>query len=130
MRPLLNAMLAHHTTRKCTRLITAKSFMRKSLTLNLALPVLALVSVCGALAQCQAQAERPRFWIAGRYDGNRVIIYFDTVRFNNTVPPNAPRVVEPVAGGFFLPVKLPASYIANFLMEPNALCPRSSTSSI
>ncbi|MGH9736811.1 MAG: hypothetical protein ACRD8A_19750 [Candidatus Acidiferrales bacterium] len=67
-----------------------------------------------------AQTEREPFWIAGRYDGNRVIIYFDAVKFNNTVPANAPRIVDPVASGFFLPVELPTNYIANFLREPNA----------
>jgi hypothetical protein len=27
-----------------------------------------------------AQAAHKRFWLAGRYDGNRIIIYFDAVK--------------------------------------------------
>jgi len=67
-----------------------------------------------------AQTPHDPFWIGGRYDGNRVIIYFDAVRFNNTVPANAPRIVDPVVSGFFLPVELPTDYIATFFREPNA----------
>jgi hypothetical protein len=72
---------------------------------------------CGSVL---GQTESEPFWIAGRYDGNRVIIYFDAVKFNNTVPPNAPRIVDPVADGFFLPVELPASYIAQYQKGTNA----------
>lgn len=94
--------------------------MRKFLTLKLTVPVMALMTICVLPVQCQSQTEREPFWLAGRYDGNRVIIYFDAVMFNNTVPPDAPRIVDPVTGGFFLPVELPASYIAEFLKKPSA----------
>lgn len=81
-----------------------------------------LLGVFGAMhcGSVLGQTEREPFWIAGRYDGNRVIIYFDAVKFNNTLPPHAPRIVDPVADGFFLPVELPASYIAQFQKGPNA----------
>jgi hypothetical protein len=92
--------------------------MRKFLTLSLTIPVLSLVIVCESFGQSQSQAERQPFWLAGRYDGNRVIIYFDSVKFNNTVPSNAPRIVAPVAEGFYLPVELPANYVAEFLKNP------------
>jgi hypothetical protein len=64
------------------------------------------------------QIENEDFWIAGRYDGNRVIIYFDAVQFNNTAPGDARRIVDPVADGFFEPVELPASFIADFFKKP------------
>lgn len=67
-----------------------------------------------------AQTPREPFWIAGRYDGNRVIVYFDAVKFNNTVPADTLRITDPVASGFFMPVELPANYIATLLGEPNA----------
>lgn len=71
-------------------------------------------------AMAQTRPRQQRFWIAGRYDGNRMIIYFDTVKFNGTVPPKAPSIVEPVAPGFFMPVELPPSYIAQFENRPDA----------
>jgi len=55
------------------------------------------------------QAER--FWIAGRYDGNRVIVYFDAVKFNGTIPSIAERLTDPVVMGFFMPEKLPWTYV-------------------
>lgn len=67
-----------------------------------------------------AQAESEHFWLAGRYDGNRVIIYFDAVKLNNTVPTNARRITDPVAPGFLMPVELPASYISRFQNHPDA----------
>ncbi len=59
-----------------------------------------------------AQSTPEQFWLAGRYDGNRVIVYFDAVKFGSTAPPNPKRISAPVADGFFGPVVLPASYIA------------------
>src|ERR1700680_2534300 len=67
---------------------------------------------------CQAQAER--FWLAGRYDGNRVVVYFGAVKLEGTTSSNAHKLVNPVAGAFFPPVELPASYIARFQITPNA----------
>jgi len=66
-------------------------------------------------AQCaptHAQARPDRFWLAGRYDGNRVIVYFDAVKFNGTLPTNARKLAPPLAERFFDPVELPASYVA------------------
>jgi rRNA maturation protein Nop10 len=91
---------------------------KRSILAGMAILVLGVL-----IAQCNSvsgQTHPERFRLAGRYDGNRVIIYFDAVKFNKTVPPNAPRMVNPVAVGFFQPVELPASYIANFLKEPDA----------
>lgn len=63
-------------------------------------------------AAAQTQAER--YWLAGRYDWNRIIVYFDTVQFNGTVPPEAKKIPCPIQVGMFCPVELPASYIAQF----------------
>jgi hypothetical protein len=80
--------------------------------------LLSCIAVLGAIAlqvsPVLGQAEPEPFWIAIRYDSSRVIIYFDAVKFNNTVPPNAPSVGD--SGD----VELPASYIATFLKEPGA----------
>ncbi len=67
-----------------------------------------------------AQAPRERFWIAGRYDGKRFIIYFDAVKFNGTVPSIAERLTDPVVAGFFMPVKLPWTYVAKLQLRPGA----------
>ncbi|HZW81093.1 MAG TPA: hypothetical protein VFF50_11530 [Candidatus Deferrimicrobiaceae bacterium] len=71
-------------------------------------------------AKAPAQKQPERFWLAGRYDGNRVIVYFDAVKFNGTVPATAKRMVDPAVGGFFGPVELPSDYIAQFLKLPGA----------
>jgi len=40
----------------------------------------------------RAQAKPERFWLAGRYDGNRVIVYFDAVKFNGALPSTSRRL--------------------------------------
>lgn len=77
-------------------------FLLKQLAL-LAIGITALL--CHA---APAQTQPEPFWLAGRYDGNRMIIYFDEVKFNGTVPSTAKRIVDPVVGGFFMSVELPA----------------------
>jgi len=66
------------------------------------------------------QGKFERFWLAGRYDGNRVVVYFDAVKFKGTMSSSASKIAAPVADGFFNPVELPASYIARFQNTPNA----------
>ena len=63
-----------------------------------------LPSLCIALALAAVipQATPDRFWIAGRYDGDSVIVYFDAVKFAGTVPPAAVKIPSPVALGFFI----------------------------
>ncbi len=85
--------------------------------LRLVGPLLAFV-MCFTPGFCQAQAER--FWLAGRYDGNRVVVYFDAVKFEGTMSSNAHKIANPVAGAFFTPVELPASFIARFQKTPKA----------
>lgn len=67
-----------------------------------------------------AQTRPERFWLAGRYDGNRVIVYFDAVKFNGTLPPTSKTIAGPVASGFFAPVELTPGYVARFLKAPGA----------
>jgi hypothetical protein len=66
------------------------------------------------------QGKPARFWLAGRYDGNRVVVYFDAVKFKGTMSASASQIAAPVADGFFDPGELPASYIARFQNTPNA----------
>jgi hypothetical protein len=91
--------------------------MVKTSILRLAAAIIAMLMAYGAVAQSKSQ-EPGRAWIAGRYDGNCVIIYFDAVHFGNERVPNAKRIIDPVAGGFFLPMTLTASYIADFFKGP------------
>jgi hypothetical protein len=71
---------------------------------------------CGvALAQSQPE----RFWLAGRYDWNRVLVYFDSVKFGGTVPSETKKIPCPVAVGLFCPAELPGSYIARFQKSPD-----------
>ncbi len=66
------------------------------------------------------QQKPERFWLAGRYDGDRVVIYFDAVKFAGTMAPNGRKLADPVVVGFFSPVELPADYIAHVPIAPNA----------
>lgn len=61
-----------------------------------------------------SQGAPERFWIAGRYDGSRVIVYFDTVKFGGTIPADAGKIPDPVAEGFFSPQALSERYVASF----------------
>jgi hypothetical protein len=67
-----------------------------------------------------AQEPSARFWLAGRYDGNRIVVFFDAVKFKGTVPPSAHTLAIPAALGFLFQKELPASYVAQLPREPNA----------
>jgi len=48
-----------------------------------------------AMLQCNpvlAQVQQERFWLAGRYDGNRIVVYFQSVHFDGTLPPDAQKL--------------------------------------
>jgi hypothetical protein len=90
---------------------------RKCTFVRVTLLALVLVAVCTPIL---AQTQPARFWVAGRYDGNRIVVYFDAVKLRGTIPPNAPKLAYPVAEGFFNPVELPKSYIAGFQKGSNA----------
>lgn len=67
-----------------------------------------------------SQVKPERFWLAGRYDGNRVVIYFDAVKFKGAMASSAKKITAPVVFGFFGPVELPASFISRFQNTPGA----------
>jgi hypothetical protein len=66
------------------------------------------------------QAPAERFWLAGRYDGNRIIVYFDAVKFNGTMPSGTHELAPPIAERFYDPVRLPETYIARLQKGPEA----------
>jgi hypothetical protein len=98
--------------------IVAVSSDGRSIAIRLTVLLLGLLIVRYTPSYAQKQSER--HWLAGRYDGNRVVVYFDAVTFNGTMTANAREIPPPVVGGFFDPVELPASYIAQFQRTPNA----------
>ena len=70
-----------------------------------------------------------RFWLAGLYDGNRVVIYFDAVKLGLTSPPGARsippppgarKIAPPAAFGFFDPMELAPDYVAGLQKKPGA----------
>ncbi len=67
-----------------------------------------------------AQPKPERFFLAGRYDGNRVVVYFDAVKFGPGISRNARRISPPVVSAFFDPVALSASYLARVRKPPGA----------
>jgi hypothetical protein len=77
-----------------------------------ALLALSVASLRLVPAIAQAPPPAPRFWLAGRYDGNRVIVFFDAMKFNGTVPRTAHTLPEPATLGFLLEKELPADYVA------------------
>ncbi|MGA7416323.1 MAG: hypothetical protein WBW33_37985 [Bryobacteraceae bacterium] len=84
------------------------------------LSALLLALAWGQSSPCLGKEKPERFWLAGRYDGNRVVVYFDAVKFGNNGPPNAIDIPYPVAKGFFAPVALPASYVKGLQHGPGA----------
>jgi hypothetical protein len=75
------------------------------------------LALCYSLTRGQKAPER--FWLAGRYDGNRVVVYFDAVKFEGSMSCTARKIANPVAGAFYSPVQLPASYIERFPKTSN-----------
>jgi hypothetical protein len=65
------------------------------------------------------QTTPERFWLAGRYDGNRVIVYFDAVKFGGTAQ-GATKIAYPIADGFFSPVGLSPEYVSMLQKKPAA----------
>jgi hypothetical protein len=90
-----------------------KSLLRQCVFLAITVP-----AICshGAMAQTQPK----RFWLAGRYDWNRVLIYFDAVQFGDAFPTDAEKIPCPIQVGMFCPVKLVAGAIEKFQNEPSA----------
>jgi hypothetical protein len=89
----------------------------ESLLMRLIVLTLGIATARCALAD---QTQPQRFWLAGRYDGNRIIVYFEGVKFKGTMPSSPHKLAPPIAERFFDPVQLPASYIAQFQKGPSA----------
>jgi hypothetical protein len=70
---------------------------------------------------CILLAHTPpeRFWLAGRYDRTRIIVYFDAVKFNGTLPTTAKKLV-PEAGRFFEAVEISQKFVAPFQNAPSS----------
>ena len=90
---------------------------RKFIVLRLALLLFGLLAVHSTPTFGQNDPER--FWLAGRYDGDRVVVYFDALKFKGAMLSKSSKISRPVADAFFEPVELPASYIADFQKTPN-----------
>jgi hypothetical protein len=62
---------------------------RKLIVVRLAVLLLGLLALHTTPTFGQNGPER--FWLAGRYDGNRVVVYFDAVKFEGTMSSNQHR---------------------------------------
>lgn len=87
--------------------------MRIAVALTLALTAFQTVSVF-------AQNNPERFWLAGRYDGDRIIVYFDAVKFGDTFPKDAGIIAYPIADAFFDPMVLRPEDVARFQKGPQS----------
>lgn len=89
------------------------------------LAIAAIVAVTCASHPLGQPAE-DRFWIAGRYDRDHVIIYFVAGKFGDPgILPGSPGVPgtpisRPLAKGFFEPRALSAAEMAGFAKNPDA----------
>ena len=61
-----------------------------------------------------------RFWLAGRYDRTRVVVYFEAVKFKGAFPSDAKSITRPIARAFFTPKALPVSSVPAFQEDPGA----------
>jgi hypothetical protein len=83
------------------------------------LRILAFLFASVSVSSLPAQPPHPRAWLAGRYDGNRVIVYFDAVHFGPNPAPDLQKLSSPVAEAFFEPVVLPNNLLAKFAKSPD-----------
>jgi hypothetical protein len=79
-----------------------------------------LLGVLAASTPLLAQTQPERFWLAGRYDRTRIVVYFDAVKFEGTLNPNSAKLAAPLAERFFDPVEIPPTYAARFSKKPAA----------
>jgi hypothetical protein len=71
----------------------------RSIAIRLTVLLLGLLTV--PCTPSYAQKQPDRYWLAGRYDGNRIVVYFDAVTFNGTMAAKARKIPQPVVEGFF-----------------------------
>jgi hypothetical protein len=84
------------------------------------LAVFAFAVASTRLVPVRAQTPEPRFWVAGRYDGNHIVVFFDDVMFKDTVPRTARTLPAPATLGFLSQRELPANYVAQLQRKPGA----------
>jgi hypothetical protein len=82
------------------------------------LRILALLFTTCYVISLHAQPLYPRAWLAGRYDGSRVIVYFNAVHFGANPPADLRKLSPPVAGAFFDPFSLPNHLLTKFRKLP------------
>jgi len=59
-------------------------------------------------SRCMRREEKRRTReCRGAHNWNRIVVYFDAVQFNGTVPPEAKKIPCPIQVGLFCPVELP-----------------------
>jgi len=76
--------------------------------------VIVVMALLAPLAPALAQADE-RFWLAGRYDRNHVIVYFEAVKLKHTLPRDSSAIIAPpIAEGFFSPVQVSPAYVDRF----------------
>ena len=95
-----------------------RPFVVRVATLVLVLSALPPILISQTNEKGQPSGER--YWIAGRYDAHRVIVYFDAVAFNDTLSSNSHQITPPVAKGFFGPVGIDQTYARRFQGAPGA----------
>jgi len=91
--------------------ISSRSFVRLTIL---------VLGILGASTPLPAQTQPERFWLAARYDRNRIVVYFDAVKFEGTLAPNSGKLAAPLAERFFDPVEIPPTYAARFSKKPTA----------
>ena len=79
--------------------MTIAPVYRKPIVARLAVLLLGLLALHTTPTFGQKGPER--FWLAGRYDGNRVVVYFDAVQFKGTMSSNARRDCRSGGRSFF-----------------------------
>ena len=87
------------------------SHFSKSFLMQLTVLALGITTVQCHLAPAQEQPQR--FWLAGRYDRNRIIVYFEAVKFKGSLPVTGKKLV-PAAARFFDSVEISTNYVAQF----------------
>ncbi len=68
----------------------------------------------------RAQVPTQNFWVAGRYDGNHIVVFFDAVEFKDTVPRTARSLAAPATLGFLSQQELPPNYVAQLPRKPGS----------
>ena len=81
---------------------------------------LAVVLSSLSTAPLAGQRKPERFWIAYRYDSTRVVVYFDSVKFNGAMDSTGRKLTAPKAESFLSPRALPVEYVAKFQARPGA----------